>query len=178
MDSCLDSMWMLQCCGQAETFLKNRTGLRSGPWTAITGHWERQALHFTSSTQVPNFPPAWVSPAAVTLPMHDLRSVSWLESCSFLKNQFFQLFLRQVIQLHIKLEGCFSYRLNNAKKYDYFNVTVLLNFMQSLYGWGKNLKMPFIKISLSSLQGRTLPISAMCALHISLPNFTSTTWSS
>lgn len=48
--------------------------------------------------------------------MHNLRSISWLESSSFLKNQFFQLFLRQVIQFHIKLEGCFSYRLDKIKE--------------------------------------------------------------
>lgn len=48
--------------------------------------------------------------------MCHLRSVSWLESCRFLKNQFFQLFFWQVIQFHVKLERCFSYRLYKKVK--------------------------------------------------------------
>lgn len=166
-DSCLDSVWTLQCCRQTETFLKNRTGLKSGPGTG--SYWERQVLHFTSSTKVSNVPPARVSPIAVTLPMHGLRSVSWLESCSFLKNQFFQLFLRQVIQLHIKLEGCFSYRLNNTKKYDYFNVTMQFNFMQSFYGWGKSLKMSFTKISNTEQSSRQNSPLVPCVLYELVP---------
>lgn len=38
----------------------------------------------------------------------NLRSVSRLESSSLFKNEFFELFLGQVIQFHVKLEGCFG----------------------------------------------------------------------
>lgn len=88
----------------------------SGPWTGNQWAVGKASPTLLQQHQSPKSSPCPSIPTAGTLPMHDLRSVSWLESCSFLKNQFFQLFLRQVIQLHIKLEGCFSYRLNNTKK--------------------------------------------------------------
>lgn len=121
------------------------------------------------AAQSPKSCPCPSIPIAVTLPMHDLRSVSWLESCSFLKNQFFQLFLRQVIQLHIKLEGCFSYRLNNTKKKKKKIALMSLccwiscsPFMDGEKIW----KCPSQKyLVLSSLQGRT-PLLVLYVLYI------------
>lgn len=42
------------------------------------------------------------------LVLTNLRSVSWLESRSLFKNEFFELFLRQVIQFHVELEWRFG----------------------------------------------------------------------
>jgi len=100
--------------------------------------------------------------------MHNLRSISWLESSSFLKNQFFQLFLRQVIQLHIKLEGCFSYRLNNIKKHYYFLKYYCSVEFHVVLVWGKKIWNGTSQkyLILCSPQGRTHSVSPLGALYI------------